>query len=45
MMQEIGDATFWKDTDEYIDNNDALSGIIEAGNRIGLKIFTTITGQ
>ena len=37
MMQEIGDATFWKDTDEYIDNNDALSGIIEAGNRIGLK--------
>ena len=37
MVQEIGDATFWKDTDEYIDKNDALSGIIEAGNRIGLK--------
>ena len=37
MMQEIGDATFWKDNDGYIDNNDALSGIIEAGNRIGLK--------
>ena len=37
MMQEIGDATFWKDTDDYIDSNDALSGIIEAGNRIGLK--------
>ena len=37
MMQEIGDATFWKDTDDYIDNEDALGGIIEAGNRIGLK--------
>ena len=37
MMQEIGDATFWKDTDGYIDNNDAISGVIEAGNRIGLK--------
>lgn len=37
MMQEIGDATFWKDTDGYIDNGDALAGVIEAGNRIGLK--------
>lgn len=37
MMQEIGDATFWKDTDGYIDDEDALGGIIEAGNRIGLK--------
>ncbi len=37
MMQEIGDATFWKDTDGFIDNNDALGGVIEAGNRIGLK--------
>lgn len=37
MMQEIGDATFWKDTDGYIDDKDALGGVIEAGNRIGLK--------
>lgn len=37
MMQEIGDATFWKDTDGYIDGKDALGGVIEAGNRIGLK--------
>lgn len=37
LMQEIGDATFWKDTDGYIDDEDALGGIIEAGNRIGLK--------
>ena len=37
MMQEIGDATFWKNTDEYIDIDDALAGIIQAGNRIGLK--------
>ena len=37
MMQEIGDATFWRDSDNYIDNNDALEGVIEAGNRIGLK--------
>lgn len=39
MMQEIGDATFWKDTDGYIDDKDALGGVIEAGNRIGLKYF------
>lgn len=37
MMQEIGDATFWKDTDNYIDRDDSLLGVIEAGQRIGLK--------
>ena len=37
MMQEIGDATFWKDTDNYIDREDSLLGVIEAGQRIGLK--------
>lgn len=37
MMQEIGDATFWINTDDCIDIDDAFRGIIEAGQRIGLK--------
>lgn len=37
MMQEIGDATFWMDTDNHIDYNDSMNGIIDAGQRIGLK--------
>ena len=37
MMQEIGDATFWKNMDNYIDKKDSLLGIIDAGHRIGLK--------
>ena len=37
MMQEIGDSTFWMDTDNHIDYNDSMNGIIDAGQRIGLK--------
>lgn len=42
MMQEIGDATFWNDTDNYIDYNDSLIGVIEAGKRIGLKYLQSL---
>jgi hypothetical protein len=37
LMHEIGDATFWVDTDDYIDDQDAILGIIEAAERIGKK--------
>ena len=37
MMQEIGDSTFWMDTDNHIDYDDSMKGIIDAGQRIGLK--------
>ncbi|MDR0912667.1 MAG: ATP-binding protein [Methanobrevibacter sp.] len=37
MMQEIGDGVFWVNTDKCIDYNDALKGIIRAGNEIGFK--------
>lgn len=45
MMQEIGDATFWSDTDGFIDREDAFKGIIEAGNRIGLKYLQPLLDQ
>lgn len=45
MMQEIGDATFWSDEDNFIDKNDAIKGIIEAGNRIGLKYLQPLLDQ
>lgn len=37
LMQEIGDSTFWEDTDGEIDIKDASKGILEASNRIGKK--------
>ena len=37
MMQEIGEATYVNDTDDYIDNSDSLRGVIVAGKIIGLK--------
>ncbi|MDR3222599.1 MAG: hypothetical protein LBT66_02505 [Methanobrevibacter sp.] len=37
MMQEIGDGIFWFNTDNIIDEKDALKGIIRAGREIGLK--------
>lgn len=45
MMQEIGDAVFWKDNDGYVDNDDAVAGVIEAGNRIGLKYLQPVLDQ
>ena len=37
MMQEIGDAVFWEDKDNFIDENDSANGIYEAGREIGKK--------
>ena len=45
MMQEIGDSTFWCDNDNFISKNDALNGIIEAGNRIGLKYLQPVSDK
>ena len=45
MMQEIGDAVFWQDNDGEIDKNDAVLGVIEAGNRIGLIYLQPVLDQ
>lgn len=37
LMQEIGDATFWSDTDGVIDREDVFQGILEAAESIGKK--------
>jgi len=37
MMHEIGDATFWLDTDGIIDAKDAVQGIWRAADQIGQK--------
>ncbi len=36
-MHEIGDATFWKDTDGIVDERDASRGILTAAEKIGEK--------
>lgn len=36
-MQEIGDGVFWTDNDKFIDEDDAMRGIIDAGMQIGKK--------
>lgn len=40
MMQEIGDAVYRKDTDDHIDREDALIGILSATNVIGEKYLS-----
>ena len=37
LMHEVGDAIFWKDTDNHIDENDAKGGIIDAAENVGKK--------
>lgn len=37
LMHEIGDATFWIDTDGYIDEKDAVEGIFNAAEKVGEK--------
>lgn len=36
---------FWQDNDGEIDKNDAVLGVIEAGNRIGLKYLQSVLDQ
>ncbi len=40
MMHEIGDATFWADTDGVIDKDDAVTGLLAAAENIGQKYLT-----
>ncbi len=37
LMHEVGDAIFWGDTDGYIDEKDAMDGIIDAAETVGKK--------
>lgn len=37
LMHEVGDAVFWLDTDNCIDENDAKRGILEAAANVGRK--------
>ena len=41
MMHELGDATFWENTDDTVDKNDALIGVVAAAQRVGEKYFST----
>ena len=36
-MHEIGDSTFWIDTDGKIDADDAFKGVLSAAEKIGQK--------
>lgn len=40
MMQEIGDATFWEDTDGVVSKQDAVFGVIRAATNVGRKYMT-----
>jgi hypothetical protein len=42
MMHEIGDAIFWVDNDFIISDEDALEGILNAGNQIGDKYLKPV---
>ena len=37
LMHEIGDATFWENTDNIVDEKDALQGIVVAAENVGRK--------
>jgi hypothetical protein len=37
LMHEVGDAVFWQDSDNHIDEKDARTGIMEAARIIGKK--------
>jgi hypothetical protein len=37
LMHEIGDATFWVDTDGNIDEEDAIDGVFNAAEKVGEK--------
>lgn len=37
LMHEIGDATFWVDTDGNIDEKDAIDGVFNAAEKVGEK--------
>ena len=37
LMHEVGDAVFWQDTDNHINESDAKQGIMEAARNVGKK--------
>ena len=37
LMHEIGDATFWADSDGMIDEDDAITGVLAAAEEVGKK--------
>ena len=37
LMHEIGDATFWIDTDGVISEKDAIAGVVKAAENVGQK--------
>lgn len=41
IMQEVGDAVFWEDTDGNITESDALDGVIIAADNVGRKYLDT----
>lgn len=45
MMQEIGDAVFWINKDDVINEDDAILGIIDAKNEIARTYLRTILDQ
>ena len=40
MMHELGDATYWQNTDSRINLDDAMGGLVEAARRVGEKYFS-----
>jgi len=40
MMHELGDATYWENTDDAVDLADAINGLVEATTRVGEKYFS-----
>ena len=45
MMQQIGDSIFWICENNYINEDDALTGIIDAANVIGSKQIRPVLNQ
>jgi len=43
LMHEVGDAVFWQDTDNHINERDARFGIMEAARVVGKKINPQIS--
>jgi hypothetical protein len=50
LMHEIGDATYWTDTDGIVDVEDALAGVLKAAENVGqkyldLKVYKAIRSE
>lgn len=45
MMQQIGDSVFWETNDNLITEDEAINGIINAANEIGIKQIRPVLNQ